>query len=447
MKKVPAAFFMLLFALPAQAVEIAFEQDRSVPLVNINIAVKAGTVTDPKGQSGLTHFMGEMLLRGTRNRTKEQIDLDLDQMGAKLAVETRAEALIVRGAVLVSQLEPFLKLLTEIVTEPSFPEGEIRKLKSEVVSGILQELGSDSSLATRRFTRFLFRDHPYGKPVPGTVADVEKLTRAQVQKHYDLLFRDRNLLVVGAGDAAVARIEDWGRQLAAARPNASEKAIEKVARPEDPASRRLVIIDKPERTQTQINAGQVGVRMTDSRFFPLYLGNYAFGGGSFSARMMVEIRVKRGWSYGANSYFRHGLQPRSWQIHLFPAAKDTPAALEYSLKMVEELRSKGITAEEFDFNKRSLVNGAGFMYNTPKKRVENKVLERTLDLPDGFMKSYGPEIEKVKLADVNAALGDFLRPERLTITVLGTAADLKETLARAAGMPIEKVEVVPYTEE
>lgn len=445
-----ALFFVAVtttFSPSARAVEIAFEQDSSVPLVYLNVALKAGSVQDPEGKSGLTNFMGEMLLRGTRSKTKEQIDLALDQIGAKLAIETRADAMILRGSVLATQLDPFLALVNEILTQPSFPENEIRKLRSEVTSAILEELGSDPTLATLRFTKLLFRNHPYGKPVMGTIKDVAKLNRAEVLKQYERLVRDKFLLIVGAGDAKTGKIETWAEGLAHARPNTGHEPMEKVTRPEDAPSRRLVIIDKPDRTQTQINGGQIGVRMTDSRFFPLYLGNYAFGGGSFSARLMVEIRVKRGWSYGANSYFRHGIQPRSWQFHLFPAAKDTAPALETTLKMVEELKEKGITPEEFDFSKRSLVNSAGFMYNTSKKRVENKLLERTLDLPDGFMKSFGPELSKVQLADVNAALKDYLRPDRLTIAVLGTASDLKEPLAKAAGIRVEKVEVIPYTQE
>ncbi|MCM2277655.1 MAG: insulinase family protein [Oligoflexia bacterium] len=438
-----------LSATVANAMEVAFERDSSLPLIQLNVAVKAGSVTDPQGQLGLTNFMGEMLLRGTRLRTKEQIDLALDQMGAALSVETRAESMILRGSVLASQIDPFLKLVGEIVTQPSFPENEVRKLKSEVVSGILEELGNDSTLAGRRFNKHLFRGHPYGNPVLGTIKNVEQLNRELIQKHYDRIVRDKLLLIVGAGDTDLERIQRFGEELARLRPDsgASEGAMTSAARPENPSARRLVLIDKPDRTQTQIHAGQVGVRMTDREFFPLYLGNYAFGGGSFSARMMTEIRAKRGWSYGAYSYFKHGLQPRSWQFHLFPASKYTPEALGHTLQMVQDLKAKGITSEEFEFARRSLVNSSGFMYNTPKKRVENKLLERTLELPDGFMKSYGAELSKVSLESVNRALADFLRPEILTITVLGTASSLKAPLAKAAGVAEDKVEVVPYTEE
>jgi zinc protease len=430
----------------ARATEVAFERDDSLPLVYLNVAVKAGAAHDPKGKSGLGNFTGEMLLRGTRSRTKQQIDLALDQMGARLEVETRSEALIVRGAVLRSQLDNFLKLVGEIVTEPNFPEQEIRKLKAEIVSGILEELGRDSSLATRRFTQFLFRDHPYGKPVLGKVKDIESLKRDDVIKQYDALFADANLLVVGAGDADEGAIKGWAESIGKAR-SKGNGGIARAPKPEDAPTRRLQIIDKPDRTQTQINVGEIGVRMTDKDFFPLYLGNHAFGGGSFSARMMVEIRVKRGWSYGANSYFRQGLQPRSWQMHLFPAEKDTAAALAYTLQMTDDLKTRGVTTEEFDFAQKSLVNSAGFMFNTPKKRVENKLLERTLELPDGFMRAYGPELQKVQPAQVNDALKKFLRPDRLSISVLGTAKNLKEPLAKAAGVPLEKVEVTPYTQE
>lgn len=442
-----AAVGFSLAPLQARALELAFEQDTSLPIVYLNVALKAGYVTDPSGQEGITNFMGEMLLRGTRNRSKAELDLALDQIGARLSVETRAESLIFRGAVLSSQLEPFLALLEEILVSPSLPEKEIEKLRSEIVSGILEELGNDSTLASRRFTRFLFQDHPYGKSTLGTLSDVRKLTRSRILVHYDRLMRDRAMLVVGSGDAQASRIEAWARKLASLRPNGGEAAIPLVSVPETPPGRRLQIVDKPDRTQTQINIGQIGLLMTDPRYFAFHLGNYAFGGGSFTSRLMTEIRVKRGWSYGASSHCRFGLRPRLCQIHLFPASKDTAAALRLTLQMVDELARDGITEEEFEFAKRSLINSSGFMYDTSAKRVENTLLERTLNLPDGFMKSYAGRLEKVSRKDVNQALRELLKPESLTVSVLATAEKLKAPLAEAAGLPLERVQVIPYDRE
>lgn len=438
-------------ATPAEAVEVTFEKDSRLPLVYINLAVKAGAVTDPKGQEGLTNFLGEMMLRGTKSHTKSQIDQAIDQLGARLEVETRAEALILRGAVLSANLEDFLKIVQEIVTEPSFPEDQIAHLKNETISNLQEELGHDATLAARRFNRFLFRDHPYGKPVLGNIHDVQNFTRQEVIDHYNRLFRSSALLSVSYGDSSLEKISDWATALGKARPDTpltetDQKILSQVGPPQNADHRRLLIVDKPDRTQTQIYAGQIGTLMTDKNFFPLHLGNYAFGGPSFSSVLMVEVRVKRGWSYGANSAFRFGIQPRSWQMHLFPAEKDTPDALGLALNLAEDLKSKGITQEQFQFSKTSLVNSAGFIFNTPKKRVENILVEKTLNLPNGFMKTFGPEISRLKLDEVNSALKSFMLPNQMAITVLGTAKNLKSSLAKAAAVPEDQIEVIPYTE-
>ncbi len=436
---------LLEFSSPAHAVETEFERDANLPIVDINVAIKTGAVSDPKGQSGVTNFMGEMLLRGTKSRTKEQIDLELDQMGAHLDVEVRAESTIFRGSVLSSQLDRYLRLLTDILTQPSFPETEIAKLKKEIISGILDELGRDQSLASRRFTRFLFEGHPYGNPILGRVKDIEQLTQAQIAAQYDKLVREKQLLVVGTGDSTEKQISQWADQLAAIRPGGEKAKV--VDAPKQSEKRRLMIVDKPDRTQVQMIGGQIGVLLTDPNYFPLYVGNYVFGGGSFSSILMQEIRVKRGWSYGAGSNFRHGLRPRSWQFSLFPKSGDAAPALAESVRLVEKLKKDGITQPEFDFATQSLINSAGFSFNTPKKRVENILLERCLNLPDGFMRSYAERIRKVSMTDVNTALNQFLRPDQLSVLVLGTAKDLKAPLAKAAGVPESEVQVVPYTQD
>lgn len=435
----------ILLASRAEALDVAFENDSSLPLVRVSVVIRSGSVLDPSGQSGITNFLGEMLLRGTRARTKEQIDLELDRLGGEIGVETRAEALIFRASVLSANVAPFLDLFTEILTQPRFADDEIRKLKAEVTSRIAQELGRDMSLASRRFVEFLFAGHPYGKPVLGTTRDVTAFAADSIREHYSRTFREKALLVVGSGDVPAFVVRSWAAAVASARTGGEAPPL--VSAPEAPRGPRVRVLDKPDRTQTQVRMGHVGVRMTDPDFFPLYVANHAFGGGTFSARLMVELRVKRGWTYGANSSFVHGRRPRLWQIGFFPAEKDTPAAVEYALGMVRELKAKGLSADEFAFAKRSLVNGAGFMYNTPDKRVENRLLELMLDLPEGFMKTYADGIQEVTLDDSNGALGRFIAPENLSILVLGTASHIRESVAKAAGVDSGAVEVVDYKRE
>ncbi len=437
----------LLFGATAQAanLEVEVEKDSRLPIGYVNIVIRGGSVADPENRLGLTQFMSQMLLRGTRSLTKEQIDLKLDQWGAQLVVENRAEYMIVRGAALSNRLPDLLGLIEDVLLHPSFSENEIRKLKAETISGLMQELSSDHAVSTKKFSRMLFNGHPYGRPAAGLPSHVQAFDRASLSRHHLAIMNADRTFFLAAGDVEDAAFPAWAGRVARAMPGRGE--LPKLAAPSDAGARRLQIVDKPDRTQTQIQIGQIGTLMSEPSYPALYLGNTAFGGGSFMSRLMQEIRVKRGWSYGASSAFRFGVQPRSWQVHLFPATKDTPEALAYALGMIADLRKSGITQAEFDLAKRSSINSAAFMSDTPKKRIENRILERTLGLEKGFFEGFASRLEKVSREDVNTALAAFLKPDKLSISVLGTAGPLKAGLMQAAGVGEQDVKVVPYSEE
>lgn len=436
------------FSLPSMAIETQFENDPSLPIVYLNVGVKGGAANDPDGQSGISNFVGEMMLRGTKTRSKAQIDEALDQLGATLGVETRSEALIFRGRVLSSKLAEYMDIVQDIITNPSFPEKEIKKLKSEITSELMESRGNDKVLGRLFWESFLFEGHPYGKPILGKSKEIEKLKRDDLLKQYGNLFQDRNLLVIGSGDSQPSTFSSWAKKLAEKRPNSpGENPIRTAVTPSAPVKRTVQFIDKPDRTQTQLYFGQIGLLLTDPDYFSVYLANHVFGGGSFSARMMTEVRVKRGWSYGAGSFFRHGIRARSWQAYTFPASKDTPGTLSLIDTMIRDFREKGITSEEYKFARDSLINSAGFTYNTPGKRVENLLLEKTLGLPDGFMKSYAENLAKTTQEGVNTSVKNFLKPDEMKILVLGTAKDLKAKVAGSLKIPENEIKVIPYTKE
>ncbi|MBI2711657.1 MAG: insulinase family protein [Bdellovibrio sp.] len=443
---------LAIFSVSASAYEVSFEKDTALPIVRLNVAIRAGSVNDPVGKSGATALLAEILLRGTRSKSKQQIDAALDQLGARLETDARAEFTTLRGAVLSDKLDAYLDLLEEILTEPRFSEVEIGKLKDQAISAIQDQLGRDDELGNRAFTRFLLKGHPYGNPVYGTTKSIRALSRKDLIAQYHRVLRSELLLVLGSGDADPERIKRWTEKVAKKcaqyelTPD-DRKLIAPVQPPQGDGSFRVQIVDKPERTQTQISGGQIGITMTHPDYMALYVANHAFGGDSFFATLMTEIRVKRGWSYGASSGFRQGSQPRSWHFHLYPAAKDTPAALALTLELVKNLKNKGLSEESFNFAKQSLINNSGFMYDTPAKRVENKLLEKVLQLPDGFMKSYQSKIENVTFAQANRAMNRFLNPEKLAISIVGTAAEIKGPVSKVLQIPEDSIMVEKYTNE
>jgi zinc protease len=425
---------------------IFFERDPNLPLVYVTVAVQGGATQDPSGKSGISDLVTKLLLRGTRLKSKQQINLILDQLGANLAVETRAEFVALRGNVLAENIQPFLNLIEEILSKPAFPQSEFDKLKLEQISNISDELSSDRNLVKLRFDQLFFGNHPYSRPNHGKIQDIQKLSLNDATQQYQRLFHPDRMMVLASGDASQGVFSDFVGQLR----KTDWKSGPLLSLPQftaTPKKLRVVIVDKPELTQTHVMIGQKGVPFTSADVDALQLANFAFGGGSFQARLFAELRVKRGWTYGAGSGFKFGTQPHSWRMMFFPKNADTPPAIRESLKMVAELRDQGITAAEFEFAQQSMINGAGFAYNTPAKRMENRLIEKFFGLPDGYTRDQAKRLALLNVEQVNQALKRFLVPDNMLVTVVATASVSKSAIAAAVGIPEAQVEVVNFKAE
>ena len=445
-QKIVFALFLLLVPALSHAFAFHFEKDPSLPMVYVTVAFKGGASQDPDGKSGVTDLMGDLMLRGTKTKTKQQIDLTLDQMGATLQFETRSEYVAFRGAVLSRNLMQFLVLLDEILTQPSFREQELDKLKKEQISGLLDDLGQDQGLIRLRFDETFFKGHPYSKPNDGKIKDIQSITTADLQKQYQRLINANEMFVLGTGDATDQDFETFNSDIRAKR-NVNVPAPVLPAFNNAPKKLKVVLFDKPDRTQTQVMIGQSGVSISDSHLDALELANYAFGGSSFQARLMVELRVKRGWTYGAGSAFKLGSKPHSWKVSFFPKNADTPPAIAEAMKMIREFQQKGITQAEFEAARQSLINSAAFTYNTPQKRLENKLIEEIFDLPKDYFKDAAKRLSSITLQEVNQAVASTVTPDHMMIGVLATASVSKDEIAKALGIPASEIEVINYQKE
>lgn len=442
-----AVLFVTIFITPlSHAAEFYFEKDSSLPLVYVTGAFRGGATQDPDTKSGVTDIMGKLMLRGTKNKSKQQIDLVLDQMGASLEFETRAEFISFRGVVLSESLTQFLGLLNEVLTAPSFRVTDLEKLKKEQMSGLLDELSQDRSLIRLRFDETFFKGHPYAKPTDGKIKDIQTLTVGDVQRQYQRLITQSQMVFLASGDAEKSAFLPFIKDVTAKQNQESHlNAIPDFTN--IPKKLRVVIFDKPDRTQTQVMIGQKGVAITNPSNDALQLANHAFGGGSFQARLMTELRVKRGWTYGAGSAFRSGSKPHSWTMSFFPKNTDTPPAIKEALSMVADLKKAGITEKEFTNAQQSLVNSAGFTFNTPQKRLENKMIEILYGLPEGYFRDTAKRLSSLNLPQVNQAIESFITPDRMLVGIVGTASLSRDAIAKTLNIPVSEVEVQDYRNE
>jgi zinc protease len=441
------SLFLAANAAWAARPNVEFEEDNSLPIVYLNIVLDSGTAQDPPEKLGLANVANQMMLRGTQKHSKAEYFEMVNRLGAMLEVETRNEGTIFRGAVLSDNLGKFLELVTEALASPKFTSEELAKVKKETEGEILERKGNDKALVQYNFYRFFYGSHPYGHPDLGTQKGVKNITNKDIVDRYAQRFSGVTMRLFGTGAAKPGMIEEWFSaltdKLSAIHPDAKPAAP--IAKHEVPAGRRALIVNKPNATQSQVLLGGQGMRPEQPGFYAILLANHSFGGGSFQARMMREIRVKRGWTYGAYNTFRFGREPRHYAMYIFPKTDDTGPALNLTLDLYEDFVKNGINQEEYNFARDSLVNSAPFNFDTSKKRLENATTEYMTNFPRGYFREFAGHIGNVRFDDVAPAVRGFFTPANLALTVVGDAKKLKGPVSKLPGFTAPAVK--PYLED
>jgi zinc protease len=251
--------------------------------------------------------------------------------------------------------------------------------------------------------------------------------------------------VIGfAGDISSDDAARLAKRLAGALPE-GRMAPEDVGAPAATKGRKLVFVDKPERTQTQILIGSLGTWPHDPDHTAFSLACSVFG-GTFTSRLMREVRSKRGWSYGAYARLAIERQRHSFSMWTFPAATDAPACITLELGMLEDLVSKGITPREAAFMKRYLTRSHAFDVDTATKRLHQALDVDLLALPADYYDGYLEHVEGVTPEAANAAIQARLSADDLRLVVVGSKDPLFDKV-REAIPRLDSAEVVPFDAE
>jgi zinc protease len=428
----------------AEALSLLLERDASLPLVHGGVCTRSGSAEDPEELLGLTRLCGRLMRRTAGGSSAEEVDARIDRMGASLGLDSGHGSLALSGSVLERSFDDFMRLLESILTAPGFAEDELERLKRETLAELTEILDSDQQLAQRWFLRSLFAGHPYGRTVIGSEKTLQAIGVADVRRCYERHFTRRNLLFSFAGAVDRERVERASRAIWEALPPGTGD-VPRPPEPVAPKGRRLVFVDKPERTQTQILIGGIGAHPSDTDYFPLLVANTVFG-GTFTARLTQEVRAKRGWSYGAYSSLGYDRRRQAFSMWTFPKADDAAPCMALELQMLSDFWKGGITQHELDWAKRYLAQSQAFSCDTAAKRLGLELDELTSDLPQGHYARYVESVAGVTLEQANRAVQSRLSLDDLTIVVVGTHAVIGEAL-RQTIPDLTESRVVPFDSE
>ncbi len=405
------------------------EENHDLPLARAQVTLRVGGADEAPGDDGLSNFATELMARGAAGRTRAEIDVAFDALGTNLDISTDHDSITFEVSVLRAKLEAALALLADVVLRPDFVESEAERLRRELRAQLDELRDEDSHLARRFFQRQLYGAHPYGRSVLGTEQTFERLTGARAKAWHSAALVDGNVMfgVAGAVSAkeSQALLVQHFAALQHGAPTATARAP--LARRH---GRRVVIIDKPERTQSQILLGQPAPRWGDPDFLPLQVAATAFG-GTFTARLMNEVRSKRGLSYGASARLGQGRGDKALVVHVFPSLQQTPETLALVLRLYDEWVKDGLSDEEIAFAKGYLANSFAFSVATPEERLDLRMGVALCGLPADHADTFVERVRAVDAAEVRRAMSTHLHAHDLEVCLVSTADVLQPALAEA----------------
>jgi zinc protease len=421
--------------------KLLVETSHDLPLVALSIALRTGASEDPPEMEGATRLLARLMRRSAGGRSADQNDALVESMGASLGAEVTHSTVVFQGAVISRSLDRFCDFLLEVLTRPSLPEDELARLKRETEAELVEALDDDRSLARRWFRRRLFVGHPYSRSAGGSLSGIGNATLDALRALYRRVMVPENFVISLAGDVTRERGEAFANALAR-QLGSGTPPRDTTPHPTLEAGRRLVFVDKPERTQTQILIGGLGSHPADPDHFALALANTAFG-GTFTARLMQEVRVKRGWSYGAYSSIPYDRRRQAYSLWTFPKASDAAACIALELELLHGLREGGITNGELGWARRYLLRSHAFAIDTAAKRAGLALDAELYELPAGYYEHYLDSLRAVTLEQANQAVRERISEDDLLVAVVGTESDVGAAV-REAIPRLAKHEVVRY---
>jgi len=401
----------------ANGMKVLLMEKRDIPLVQVTIVVNAGSVLDEHSNLGISSLTAAMLDEGAAGKSALDIADAFEAIGARFSISPGTHAVSLSLRATSQRMPEALKIASDVVLRPDFPEQELDRLRKERLTGLVRRYDDPNSIASELFDATLYGSlHPYGRSASGTDMTLRSLRATDLRQFYTAHYRPNNstAIVVGDIDPAAARallegaFGQWQRGAAAAPA---------VAVPAQVKGRVIYVVDKPGAAQSVVRFGRIGVARTTKDYFALEVMNTILG-GSFTSRLNQNLREKKGYSYGAGSAFDYYPSTGSWSADASVQTQSTGPALA---EFMNELRGMlaPIPVDEVERARSNLAMSypAAFQSVSGIASQLSDMLQNNL-APD-FFNRYVDNVLAVTPADVMRVAREYIDPENVTIFVVG----------------------------
>src|SRR5687768_3776706 len=410
----------------ANGLKLMIVEHHELPIADFILVVESGGTVDPPTKMGLANLTAAMLTEGTTTRSSLAIADQLAFLGVSLNASSNWDASTLSLHTPTAQLDSALALFADVALRPSFPADEFERLRKNRLTDLLRLKDQGPAIANLAFPAIIYGGaHPYGAATLGTEASVKALSVADLQSYYQTNFKPNNSTLIIVGDVNPAQIEQKINALFGGwqRGNVSQPTY---ADPPKAAATTVYLIDKPGAAQSSFRIGSVGVPRSTKDYFALSVMNTILG-GSFTSRLMQNLRETRGYTYGASSRFdmRRNAGPFLASAEIV-AAKTDSALLEF-MKELNAIR-QSVPASELSRAKRYLQLQLPGNFETTQDIAFQLVPVALYGLPLDYYNNYVQNIEAITGADVARVAQQYINPGLLAVVIVGDRKSIEPGL-------------------
>jgi predicted Zn-dependent peptidase len=398
-----------------------------VPVVEVILVVRAGAIADALGREGLATMTADMLDEGASGKDALALADAIDFLGATLGTGSSWDASTVRLRVPVARFDEALALMADVALRPDFPEPELRRLRKEALTDLLQARDEPGAIASRALAQAVFGPgHRYGKPQTGDAAQIASFTVADLRAFHAARYVPAAASLVVVGDVTAAVLPALEKTFGSWKAASTAPAPPGVPAPRQLTSRSVWLVDKKDAAQSSLRLGRVGPSWPDPAYAPTDVMNTLLG-GSFTSRLNDNLREQHGYAYGAGSGFRRNLTGGLFLVATDVQTDKTGPAVGEVFKELERILVAA-APEEVERARNYAALGYAGDFET-SAQVAQRMLDKVVyGLPDGFYESYVPQALATDAAGLQKAARATIDPKRIAVVVVGDRAKVEAPL-------------------
>lgn len=424
----------------------------ALPVVTLNLAIKAGAEADPPGLPGAAQLVASLLDEGTQDRGAQQIAEAIDDAGGSIDVGAEWDDSYASLSVLSDHKELAFNLLSDMVIHPAFSPGEVKRIRKQTLSALDVLRHDPGYLADTLFERMVFWGTPYSHPANGVEGSIRRINSGDLRRFHDTYYRPSNAVLVVVGDIASSQAFALARQFfggwkpsprspaANVPPNRRSSPLASANRPNGQASRQVVVIDDPAAVQTEIRIGNTAIRRASPDYAALTVANQVLGGPAVNLLFSV-LRSRHGLVYGASSDLVSYRGGGAWETKTSTRTAETSKTVGLILDQMKSLRDHSLSSMDLTMAQDYLIGHMALDFETSQEVAQQLLELLVYNLPLDYWNHFPGEVRGLTRNQVRLATRRYLDPRHSVIVLVGNAHNFKDNLKS-----LGKVRIIPLAD-